>query len=372
MPKKTVAVFFGGRSNEREISVITGIFAMNLLRGAGYGVVPVLLLPDGGLATAKKLKTVADFKALSPKTLFPVRLEGSTLVGRREKTVAAFDCALNCCHGGPGEDGTLAALLRWNGVRSASPDPPISAVFMDKALSKVAARGLGLPVARGYSVGDGRWETEKEAVLSEAEGFLSEVGKVIVKPAKLGSSIGIRVASTKKELEEAFSLCFRLDTSALVEEYFTGKRDLNCAACRLGGEVRLSPVEEVFSDETILTFSEKYMGEGTRKSTIPAKIPEAAAEEIVRGTRLLYETFGGRGIVRADFLLVGEKVVFNELNTVPGSLALYLFGGSLSGCRAFLVSLVEEGMKEEEKAQELITSGILEKPFFAGTKGKMR
>ena len=359
---KTVGIFFGGKSNEWEISVITGMLAVNLLREK-CAVVPVFIGRDGTMYSSKEMRAVEDFRDFSPKTYPAVALEGRALVNKRKrkKTVAVLDCALNCCHGGAGEDGTLSALFAWNGLPSASPDAAISAPFMNKELGKIVARGLGIPVVEGFAVHEGEDASER----AKALGY-----PLIVKPSRLGSSIGITVVKNEEELGAALALAFRLDSGALVEKYLQGKRDINCAAYRANGEVRLSPCEEVFSHEEILTFSEKYEGTGARTSALPADLPEELAESIRACTRLLYESFSVRGVVRADFLVWEGRAYFNELNTVPGSLACYLFGESLTESRDFLLSLVEEAKPVKEK--ERVESGILYKTVFSGGKSCKR
>ncbi len=355
--QKRVAVFFGGTSNEHEISVITGMLAVNLLRGGGYDVLPVYLPRTGGMVTGE-MRAVSDFRTPSAKWK-PLRFCEGGLEGVKGRKKFPADVALNCCHGGFGEDGTLSALLRWHHIKSASPDVPMSAIFMDKTLTKAAARGLGIPVLDGISLSEGEGTDAVDLPLP-----------VIVKPARLGSSIGIKVAKTKEELEKALSLAFTLDGTVLIEPYLEGRRDLNCAACRLQGEVKLSPVEEVFSGEEILTFSEKYEGTGERRSALPAEIPEEITTEIQTYTRRIYEAFGGKGVVRADFLLSGGKAYFNELNTVPGSLACYLFGESLTDAKNFLTSLVEEALRTDETPKQTIVTGILNGSVFSGKGGK--
>ncbi len=352
---KTVLIFFGGNSNEREISVITGMLVLNLLRGK-CNAVPVYLLPAGGMATGD-FHSPADFKIGAKTRFIPVAFTDGGIV-RRHKIIRA-DCALNCCHGGMGEDGTLAALFAFYRIPSASPAVPMSAVCMDKVLTKAIARGLDVPTVEGFCVREG------EDALARAE----ELGyPVIVKPARLGSSIGVKVARDGEELGRALGLAFRLDSVALVEKYLAGKRDINCAACRLHGEIVLSPLEEVFSGEDILTFSEKY--EAGRGSKLPAELDGETAELIRACTRKLYEVLEGRGIVRADFLIAEGRVYFNELNSVPGSLAYYLFGATLSEGRNFLLALIEEAALPAGK--ETLVSGILEGDVFSGRKGAKR
>ncbi len=368
MPK-TVAVFFGGNSNEHEISVITGMLAVNLLRAAKYNVIPVYLPRAGGMASSKKMRSVADFRTPCPQ--FPaVRLTGGGLIPERgRKKPVHIDVALNCCHGGMGEDGTLAALLAWHNIPSASPDVPVSAVFMNKRLSKLAARGMGLPVLPSFAVREEEWQAEKGKTLSKAEALGYPV---VVKPCRLGSSVGVTVAKSPEELESALALAFRLDDDALIETYLAGKRDVNCAACRRGEGYVLSPLEEVFSERDILTFGEKYEGEEKRASQIPADLPAPVAETIRNIMQTLCENFAFRGVVRGDFLVAGEEVYFNELNTVPGSLACYLYGRTLTESRNFLVSLVEEAAAAPREPKEVLISGILNENIFARGKGCKR
>ncbi len=364
----TVAVFFGGRSNEREISVITGMLAVNLLRGADFKVIPVYLTPEGEWVTGA-FRSPSQFKKGVKRKQIAVQAAERSLVRRGTKRVyAKIDCALNCCHGGAGEDGTLSAVLSLYHIPLASPDVPMSAIFMDKTISKYAAKGLDIPVAPFFLIDENAWK-DRRAVLEKAQRFGYPI---IVKPARLGSSIGIRVAQGEEELAAALELAFTLDGKVLAERYFKEKRDINCAAVRLNQKTVLSPLEEVFSDEAILTFSEKYEGTGARKSQLPADLPRDIAEKIGDYTRTLYEIFGGRGVVRADFLVVGSDVYFNELNTVPGSLACYLFGSTLSKNRDFLRAIVEETLSASEEQKKTLTSGILEGALFSGAKGTKR
>ena len=324
----TVGVFFGGRSSESEVSVITGLLACNLLRSGRDRVVPVYLPPEGGMVTGR-LRAVED--VLARKKLVRVRLAGKTLVREGSGRAAArLDAALNCCHGGMGEDGTLAALFAWNGLPSASPALAESAVFMDKWLTKIAARGLSLPVAPAALVREG----------GDGGAAAEEVGyPLVVKPVRLGSSIGVSVVRAKEELSAALALAFSLDRAALLERYFPQKRDVNCAAAYLDGEVRLLVTED------------------------------KEGREISR--QLVHDFNGTSGVVRADFLVVGDEVYFNELNMVPGSLAGYLFGGSLIEVRGFLEALVAEALRPVRE-KRIVTTGILTRGVFSGGKSCKR
>lgn len=242
----------------------------------------------------------------------------------------------------------------------------MSAICMDKILTKYFVKGMGIPVVRSFSVRETEWK-DRDAVLQSAARFGYPL---IVKPARLGSSIGVKVARDGAQLSVALDLAFRLDSAALIEAYLPEKRDINCAAYRRGEEIVLSPLEEVLSAEDILTFSEKYEQPGANRSVIPAPIPEETAQTIRSITSRLYEALGGQGVVRADFLIAGDEVYLNELNTVPGSLALYLFSNSLTGGRALLCSLLSEAKREAKK--EVVCSGILEGDVFSHRKGGKR
>ena len=357
--KKNIAVFFGGKSNEHDVSIITGVYAINLLRGAGYQVYPVYLPREGGMCYAD-VDSVKDVTEKGKKFVSCYPFEGGLWIVKKRKKLFSIDVALNCCHGGEGEDGTLSALLKWNGIISASPDTAVSSIFMDKSLGKIAARGLNIPVARAMKVREG-----EEVAIGEM-GF-----PVIIKPVRLGSSIGIKIARDEEELKSALAYAFRLDSAVLVEEYFEGKRDINCAAYAKEGKVITSQLEEVFSNEDILSFHEKYE-HAAKESKIPAELPEALAEEIKGYTATIYESFACRGVVRADFLVVGDRAYFNELNTVPGSLSCYLFGNSLTDARNFLCSLIEEAATYKEKEKEIIKTSLLNSSLFTGGKGSRR
>lgn len=371
---QTAAIFFGGKSNEREISVITGVYAVNLLRST-FEVLPVFLDERNEMFLMRSAREVGDFREEErmkrKKEFVPVRLTAGGLWEVKKKRKIPVDCALNCCHGGLCEGGGLSALLEWHQIASASPAMTPSAVFLDKAVSKIVLKGLDIPVAPYDTLHEAAWRTDPAREIKQ---IVSTLGlPVIVKPSKLGSSIGISVAKTEEELSRALELCFRLDDTALIETYFSKKRDLNCAAYRLHGELTLSPVEEVFSASPILSFEEKYEEtSAARKSRQPAQIPSETEEEIKTCLSRLMNAFSINGIVRADFLLCDDKLFFNELNTVPGTLATYLFGGeSLLAAKNLLESLLQDAIRQNTPPKQILTSGILSRQTTGGKRRKL-
>lgn len=345
--RKKVLVLFGGRSCENEVSIVTGVMAANLLDAERYEVFPVYLSQEGKLYTGESLLDVQTFRGGGYKKSAQSALlsEGVLYVRRKNKLrpVCRPDAALNCCHGAGGEDGEAAALFALNRIPDASPAVAGSAICMDKALTKIAAKGLGIRTLPYFRIAEGDWRKRGNMALRCIEERLGY--PVIVKPARQGSSIGIGVAEDRAKLVAAVQAAFAYDDLLIAEKYLADRREINCAAYRRGEEIVLSPCEEPKSAHKYYTFAEKYLEGGkTRTSDLPADIPVECAAQVQAYTRLLYKRLQLRGVVRADFLLSGKEVYFSELNTVPGSLAWYLFCQKLSEFPQMLTALVEQGI----------------------------
>lgn len=359
--QKTVAVLFGGPSFEHDISVLTGVFVLNILKRQKYNLLPVYIDREGDFYTSPEMFDVGSFSGEKRASFTKILFVRGTVCrfGKKLKPIARVDCAFNCCHGGWGEGGGVAALMRMYDIPLASPDAALSGVFMDKVLSKPLIAGMDIPFVRYTALEEEdflRDEAGEAARVEQALGF-----PVIVKPARLGSSIGVSVAHDRRELVEAAALGFAFDERLLVEEYLPDKRDINCAAYAAGGEVHVSECEEPLSKEEILSFREKYLAGGkTRKSTFPAVLPEGVAEKIKEYTRRIYKELNFSGMVRADYLVSGGKVYFSEMNTVPGSLSYYLFTEKFSAAGELFASLIEEAMRAAARGKKAYPStGVL-------------
>ncbi len=363
--QKNVAVFFGGMSCENEVSIITGTMAANLLRGKKYAVYPVYIAQSGEMYTSEQLFDVAAFRAAEQERKWPrATIYGGFLCevkGKRIRQICKVDCALNCCHGMGGEDGALAGLLRLNGIPDASPDMAASSVFMDKAITKLVAKGLGIRTAPFFRIAEGDFRKRGAIALRAIEERLGY--PVIVKPVRLGSSIGVSVAEDRTRLAAAIEAGFCYDSMLIAEKYLAGSREINCAAYRSGDEIIVSECEEPKTGHKILTFADKYLEGGKERSgDFPAKISKSSSDLIKGYTKLLYRRMNVRGVVRADYLICEGEVYFNEMNTVPGSLAWYLFCEKLADFSQMLSALVEEGICEyrESSGKKLLrNSGVL-------------
>ena len=369
---RKVAVVFGGRSCENEISVLTGIFALNILDRTAYQILPVYIHADGGMYTSPTMFSVDAFKDGGCEKFQKVFFNQSTMYALNEKKgkiKALFqpDVILNCCHGGLGEGGGVSALAEWNKIPLASPDVTPSAVFMDKCLTKVVLRGLNIPTVDYIRVNETDYRKRGAFLLKRIESRLKY--PVIVKPAHLGSSIGISVAKNEQEAKVAIESAFQLDGRILIEKYLANKTDVNCAAYSINGEIIVSEPERAFGDG-VYSFEDKYVkrttdgvqGKGeihTNKGGRYA-LSKELRDKIRAYTRTVYKRMDLKGVVRMDFLVSGNTPYLCEVNTVPGSLAYYLFCERVTDARVFLGALIEDAVKNHtDTEKKILSTGIL-------------
>ncbi|MBQ8229315.1 MAG: ATP-grasp domain-containing protein [Clostridia bacterium] len=361
---RKVAVLFGGKSCENEISVLTGVFVLNLIDREKFDPVPIYLHTDGGMYTSPKMTDLSVFRERRFSSFDRVFFEGGALYAfgekkRKLKRLCVIDCALNCCHGGLGEGGGVSALMALNGIPLASPDLTASGVFMDKSLTKVVLRGLGIPTVEYIRANEKDYEKRGAFLMRSIESKLKY--PVVIKPAHLGSSIGISLAKNEEEARRAIEAAFELDTRVIVEKYLAEKRDINCAAYTLGGEIFVSEPEEAFGTG-IYSFEDKYVkrtSDGGKQGN-GGRIEGELREKIRAYTKTVYKRMNLCGAVRMDFLVSGKQVYLCEVNTVPGSLAYYLFCERVSDAKNFFSDLLEDAIRvQKEQEKKLLTTGIL-------------
>lgn len=367
---RKVAVIFGGKSCENEISVLTGVFVMNLIDREKYTVIPVYIHTDGGTYTSPKMTNLDTFKQKKYRDFQRVIFDNGYLYAfqadkKRVKRLAKIDVALNCCHGGLGEGGGVSAIMEWNGIPLASPDLTASGVFMDKCMTKTVMRGLGVPTVDYLRASERDYKKRGAFLIKSIEGRLKY--PVVIKPAHLGSSIGIALAKNEAEAKAAIENAFLLDDRVIIEKYLAEKQDVNCAACLIKGEICVSEPEAAFG-AGIYSFEEKYVKRKADGSAQPIKgggrvaLSGEIRDKIRAYTRTVYKRMNLRGAVRMDFLVSEGQVYLCEVNTVPGSLAYYLFCERIMDARAFFTDLLEEAvLLHQESKKQLVTTGILNK-----------
>ena len=371
---RKVAVVFGGRSCENEISVLTGVFVMNVLDKQKYQVIPIYLHTDGGAYTADEMLDLATFKKKRFEKFNRVVLDGGVLYAihaakKKIKRIAKLDAAINCCHGGLGEGGGVAAWMECNGVPFASPDLTASGVFMDKCMMKVVLRGLGVPTLEYIRVNEIDFQKRGAFLLKSIESRLKY--PVIVKPAHLGSSIGIAVARDEQQAKAAIESAFALDDRVIIERYLQDKMDVNCAAYTINGEIFVSEPECAFG-KGVYSFEEKYvkrkadgeqgvLAENGAKGGGRYALTGEIRDKIRAYTKTVYKRMNLFGAVRMDFLVHESGVFLCEVNTVPGSLAYYLFCERVMDARAFFSDLIEEAVAQSaKKKKKIVSTGILQ------------
>lgn len=351
---RTVAVVFGGASNENEISIITGTMAANVLKSGGDEVVPVYIAQSGAMYTGEWLTDINNFKdgafARFPRAAVVRGGVCELKKNGKSKKFRKVDVALNCCHGGLGEGGGVCGLFALNDIPLAGAGMFESAAFMDKYFTKIVLASLGVN-ALPYAY----LRASDDIGAAEKLGY-----PLIVKPAKLGSSIGVARADNRSELAEALKTAFIFDDGVIAEEYVENRREINCAAYYSAGSVITGECEEAVSANDILSFDDKYTGGA--KSVLPADIPKEISDGIKRITADVYSRLNMRGIVRFDYILRGDEIILSEINTVPGSLAYYLLCGGFGEFYPVLQAVMVQAEEDYKSCGEkrLLHTGILD------------
>ena len=258
-------------------------------------------------------------------------------------------------HGERGEDGSLSGYLNMCNIPLASPSILPSSVSIDKSFTKTALKGVGVKTLSFVEVG-------KTADLSSE---VSAVEKkftypVIVKPNTSGSSVGIKKANNREQLENAILFSKRFSDKVIVEKFLENVIEINCAAYKnSSGEIVVSECERPYAEKDLLSFEDKYI---LGRREYPANIPEYYSEKIKQTTKKVYERLNFSGVIRIDFFISEKEIIVNEINSVPGSLAYYLFSDTVKGFSVILTDLLKVAEKEfilKSTEQTKISTSIL-------------
>ena len=343
--KRTLAVVFGGKSVEHDVSIITGLQLMDSADPAKYDVVPIYISREGKWYTGHRLRDAAFMRSFDPKEKSIREVYISPAADTYElmeagggrfsapKPVRRIDVAILAMHGMHGEDGTLQGLFELANIPYSSPGVLGSAVGMDKIVMKAVFRGCGLPVLDGVHFTRGEWKADKEKVIERIEAALQY--PVFVKPANLGSSIGIGKAAHRDALAGAIEVAVHYDRRILVEKAVQDIMEINCSCLGFDDDVRASVCEQPINWEEFLTFKDKYMRGGGEKSAgmksmdrrIPAPIDDALRDEIQALAIKVFKALDCKGVARIDFIVdqAAGRTYVNEINTIPGSFSYYLW-----------------------------------------------
>lgn len=368
--QRRIALIFGGRSLEKEISIITAMQVLSNFDRSEFKVEPIYM-DDGNfyVGDVDDVEKFVSFNPLAHEKAYLIKGEFFKL--KRNKLVKFFkpDVAFLCCHGGEGENGILQGLLEYNGIAYTSCDVCASACCMDKAFSKKIFDGLMLNVLPYETVLKSDYEKDGQGTVDRLKAVLDY--PIIVKPSTGGSSIGIAVATDDESLVYALDVAFSFDDKVIAEKKLVDFKEVNCAAFEENGKIVVSNTERPCSDSDFLTFDDKYVGGGKMSRSeriMPADI--GSLELIVKAnTERVYKEMGLFGVVRVDYLVDEnrKKVYINEINTIPGSMAFYLFDMPFS---SLISRLVEQAiLRRTRGVKTSFTTGILAN-FSGGIKMK--
>lgn len=402
MSKMNIAVFFGSRSCEHDVSIVSALQCIEATKAAGFNVTPVYISRDGLWYTGEPLENIETFREFNPMTKGITRVtldvtanagdlwawppQRAGLFAKVPTPLCHIDCVIPVFHGWHGEDGTIQGLLEMANIPYASSGVLGSAIGMDKIAMKQILRGAGFPVL------DFVWFT-REQLKKERQAVIERVEKEIkypafIKPAALGSSIGVSRAKNREELERALDVAASYDRRILVEVGVVHPVEINCAAVGYGEDVRASVCEMPVpsSNDTFLDFWQKYLrnastkGEDSRgmkslSRVVPAPIGDELTGRIQTMTCDIFKLLDCCGAVRVDFILDQNDMLFvNEPNTIPGSLAFYLWKASGLDFPKLIEKMVEDALRAHADKNSSVfayDSSILKK-VAAGTKGSKR
>lgn len=378
--KLNIAVFFGGESVEHEVSIISAHQAIEALDKNKYNVIPVYVSKERKLYVSDLLKDISNYKDLkhliSQCTQVSITSENNRVVIRPvkpslfgPKELGTIDVAIPVMHGTNGEDGTIQGFFEMLRVPYAGCDLYGAAIGQDKVLQKNVLNDNNLPITNWFWVYGSEMDTHQSEILDKVHRLIYPV---IIKPARTGSSVGISIAHNDEEYLACFDEARQYDEKIITEKVVKPMREINCSVVGDSYSCVASVLEEVssVSQDELLSFSDKYLGgsksaksEGSKGMASTARIvPAPLTDEQTRLIQqLAKETFrvlGTSGVCRIDFLMDADtkKVYVNEINTIPGSLAFYLWKAAGVSFSELMDKLVELALDRERRRSKMTFS----------------
>lgn len=356
-----IAVIFGGRSCEHDVSVVTGI--QTLAETEKLDPVPVYIDRAGNWFTGR-MRTVDDVRNKRGLKSVYMRPGSNRLKTQLGRTVAVVDTAVLCCHGANGEDGTLQGFLELCGVAYTGSDVYASALCMDKARFKRFAAAEGFAQLPYTDFTRNKFNSDIYSVAEK----LNNIGyPFMIKPSRQGSSIGIGKAANEKELVARVRTALAYDDTVVAEKLLTGFREFNCAALSDGKTLTVSEAEEPIGWKDYLSYEDKYAGKKAVKRKFPAPVSDSLRAQIRECTEKIFRAAGLGGVARVDYMLGEDGVLYlNEVNTVPGSLASYFFIGRHTDADGFYEKLIADARSRKAARDRLVYK--YERPAVKGIK----
>ena len=377
-----VGVIFGGESVEHEVSIITAVQAMNYMDQKKYEVVPIYISKDRNWYTGESLREMSTYKDLS---LVPTLAKEVTLTKKDDEfilqkknglfkgTVETIDVAFPIVHGKGVEDGSLSGYLETLGIPYVGPSMLGAAIGQDKVVQKQVMQASNIPVVNYTWFYDYEYQSDEENIIKEIKKLSYPV---IVKPARLGSSVGIAVAKSDEQLKEAIEEAIKYDEKIVVEAMVKNLKEVDCAVVGNYQDMECSLIGEMLTDNDFLTFEDKYIGEGgkggkkgsaknqnggklaTSGFKIPAELDKEIEEQIYKYSKEAFRCLNLSGVTRFDFLVdtKAKKVYVNEPNTIPGCLAFFFYTPKGKKYTKLLDEMITSAIKEYKSSKKKVTS----------------
>lgn len=389
--KIKVGVIFGGESVEHEVSIITAVQAMEYIDQDKYEIIPIYISKDRTWYTGKMLMDIgiySDFDNLKryAKKVTLCRKNGSfylqTIKGMFKKDIAEIDIAFPIVHGNNVEDGTLAGYLDTLGIPYVGSRVLGAALGQDKVVQKQVLAAENLPIVDYIWFYDSEYYTNTEKINDS----INKLGyPIIVKPACLGSSVGISVVKDANDLDKAINEAVKYDTKIIVEKMVSNLVEVNCAVLGNYAFQETSLIAEMLTDNDFLTYQDKYVGngKGAKKGgskegmassdfIIPARLDESMTNEVYELSKKAFRALNLSGVARIDFLMdkKSKKVYINEPNTIPGCLSFYMFkpaGKNYTKLLDEMITIAIKDYKNRSKKTYSFDSNILSN--YNGLKG---
>ena len=395
-----VGVIFGGESVEHEVSVISAVQAMEYMNVDKYDIIPIYISKERIWYTGKMLmdidvyKDFNDLKRYAKEVTLTKKGDKFVLVSTKglfQKEITDIDIAFPIVHGNNVEDGSIQGYLDSIGIPYVGSNVLGSALGQDKVVMKQLFQSQNLPIVDYVWFYENEYNDDKVDIIKK----IKKMGyPVVVKPATLGSSVGITFVKTEKEIESAISEALKYDVKIIVEKAVENLIEVNCSVLGDYKHQETSAIEEVLSDNELLTYADKYIGEGKGKlkgapvkgskgmasasRVIPAKIDKKLSDEVTKLSKEAFKLLNLSGVCRIDFLIdkKSKKVYINEPNTIPGSLAFYLWtpiGKKYETLLDDMINIAIKNYKTKVKKTYSFDTNILSNfNGLKGSKGKLK
>lgn len=391
--KVNVAVMFGGQSVEHEVSIISALQAIEALDKNKYSVIPIYISKESEFYSDKSLLDIEAYKDLNALTkntpqVYLYKEKNNAYVSPiKQKLFGSkpqlIDIVIPVMHGTNGEDGKLQGYLEMLNVPYAGSDTTASAIGQDKVIMKHVFANSGLPIVDWFWFYGHLFDNHKQVFIEQA----NKLGyPVVIKPANLGSSIGISIVHNDEDFVRGVKEAIEFDEKIVVEKGVENLREVNCSVLGDIYNLDVSVIEEVGGSDEFLSFNEKYLqnakgsksqGMASTKRDIPANLSKELEEEVYSLSKKVVTVLGSSGVCRIDFLIDAKtnKLYINEINSMPGSLAFYLWKEKGVSFTEIMDNLVKQAIdRQRRKGQMTFTydSNILSNYSAGGSKGKLK